>query len=95
MVLLDEQIENIQSKLQLLLKRQEHITKENKRFQKENEQLKEQLALKSELVIQLQHKLDAVNLNAGNVSTHLKKDLEKRINVYLKEIDKCLALLNT
>ena len=39
--------------------------------------------------------MDVVKLGSGNLNEAEKNALSKRIDVYLKEIDKCLALLNT
>jgi hypothetical protein len=43
---------------------------------------------------QLQPHADAVRLEAGLLQDEEKKELTKRIDAYIKEIDQCLALLN-
>ena len=50
---------------------------------------------KQELVQTLQQQMDVAKLGSGNLNEAEKNALGKRIDTYLKEIDKCLALLNT
>ena len=95
MVDLDLQIKSIQDKLQLLLKQQAVLQKENQRLKKELEKATADLTEKQELVQNLQQQMDVVKLGSGNLNEAEKNALGKRIDVYLKEIDKCLALLNT
>jgi len=87
------QLKRIQDKLQQLLK--QHVA-----LQKENNQLKEDLTQTKELALtQRQHidnlkqQMDVLKLHAGDMSEADKKELEKRINGYLKEIDRCIAML--
>ena len=91
---IEQQIQNINDKVQQLLKKQQAFVKDNHRLQKENERLQQQITMRSEQINRLQQKNDAIKLNAGSMNDDVKKDLEKRITVYLKEIDNCLALLN-
>lgn len=92
---LDRHIKNIQEKLQQLLRHQQVLVKENQRLEKELEKSKQLLQEKEETVAILRQQLDALKLSAVAQSPEEKALLEKRINGYLKEIDKCLALLNT
>lgn len=95
MVDLDLHIKAIQDKLQLLLKAHQLLVKENLRLQKELEKSQQQVIQRDELVHSLQQQVDALKLGTTAHSPEEKALLEKRINGYLKEIDKCLALLNT
>jgi len=92
---LDLHIKNIQEKLQQLLRNQQVLVKENQRLTKELEKSKQSLLEKEETVAMLRQQLDALKLGTTAQSPEEKAMLEKRINGYLKEIDKCLALLNT
>jgi lipid II:glycine glycyltransferase (peptidoglycan interpeptide bridge formation enzyme) len=92
---LDLQIKNIQEKLQQLLKQQAVLKKDNQRLQKELEKAEALNEEKQGLLQSLQQQLDAVQLGSGKLDETEKNALSKRIDVYLKEIDKCLALLNT
>jgi chromosome segregation ATPase len=95
MVNLEQQIKSIQDKLQLLLKQQALLQKENQQLKKE---LEKQTALTEEkqaLVLSLQQQVDVVKMGSGSLNEAEKAALSKRIDGYLKEIDQCLALLNT
>jgi hypothetical protein len=91
---LEIQLKRIQDKLQLLLK--EHAT-----LQKENALLKDQLSNSEKQTAALHQNMDALKqqvdvlkLSNGEMSEADKKQFEKRINVYLKEIDRAIALLS-
>ena len=95
MVDLDLQIKSIQDKLQQLLKQQAMLQKENQRLKKELEKATLLTVEKQELMQTLQQQMDVAKLGSGNLNEAEKNALGKRIDTYLKEIDKCLALLNT
>lgn len=92
---MQEQIQRIEDKVQQLLKEYQFAQKEISRLQKENDRLTDQLHTQTEHAHQLSRRLDAVKLNSTGLEEGAKKDLEKRINTYLKDIDKCLALLHS
>lgn len=95
MVNLEQQIKSIQDKLQQLLKQQALLQKENQQLKKE---LEKQTALTTEkqgMVLSLQQQVDVVKMGSGFLDEAEKAALSKRIDGYLKEIDQCLALLNT
>ena len=95
MVDLDLQIKSIQAKLQQLLKQQAVLQRENQRLKKELDKATGLLEEKQSVMQSLQQQMDVVKLGSGNLNEAEKNALSKRIDVYLKEIDKCLALLNT
>ena len=95
MVDLDLQIKSIQDKLQQLLKQQAVLQRENQRLRKELDKATGLLEEKQSLMQSLQQQMDVVKLGSGNLNEAEKNALGKRIDIYLKEIDKCLALLNT
>jgi chromosome segregation ATPase len=91
---LSQQIQNVTDKVQLLLKQYHDAQKEVQKLSKENSSLKNLVEEKNQQTLQLQQKVEALRLTSVSLNDDVKKDLEKRINVYLKEIDNCLALLN-
>lgn len=95
MVDLSVQIRSIQDKLQQLLKQQALVQKENQQLKKELERWQAQNEEKESRILALQNQLDAVKLGALSLNETEKTALGKRIDGYLKEIDKCIALLNT
>ena len=92
---MQEQIQRIEIKVQQLLKEYNTSQKEIQRLQKENENLSRQLQTQTEQAKQLHQKVDAQTFSSSNMEDKAKKDLEKRINTYLKDIDKCLSLLHS
>ena len=91
---LELQLTNLQNKLQLLLKQSQHLIKENINLKNEKEQLVEALNKKDEAMQKMQQQIDALKFN-NVMDEDEKKHLEKRIDEYLREIDKCLSILNT
>lgn len=86
-------LKNVQEKIQLLVKQQANLKKENGK-------LKEELQAATSNNKELQQKLDEfqqqvsiLKMNASSLGDSDKKELEKRINLYIKEIDRCIASL--
>jgi hypothetical protein len=89
----EQHLKRIQDKLQQLLRQYAALQKENGLLKDELEKGKEQSLLHQQSVIHLKQQVDVLKLNAGEMKEADKKEIEKRINSYLKEIDKCIALL--
>lgn len=90
---LNAHIKRIQEKLQRLLKQYNELQKENKQLKKELE-TSSKLSLHQQQTMEiLKQQLEVVKISSGNWDEHDKKEFEKRINHYIKEIDKCIALL--
>lgn len=85
----------IEEKVLQLLKQYQQIQKENQQLLKESKSTKAQLENVTTEKNRLLQQVDAMKINGSTMEVSSKKDLEKRINLYLKEIDHCLALLNT
>ncbi len=95
MVDLESQIKNVQEKLHQLLRQQQLLQKENQRLRREVDRATQLSQEKEDLAMLLQEQMDALKLgNSSSRSEEERTALEKRIDGYLKEIDKCLALLN-
>ena len=93
---------DINSLLQTLQVRLQQLIKNYQQMQKENVQLKKNLAKKDAEAIELKEKfqkfeqqMDVLKLSKSGIDETEKVLLEKRIDIYLKEIDKCLVLLNS
>ena len=85
----------IEEKVLQLIKQYQQIQKENQQLLKETKSTKAQLESVTTEKNRLLQQVDAMKINGSTMEESSKKDLEKRINLYLKEIDHCLALLNT
>jgi chromosome segregation ATPase len=91
---LDTQLKTIQGKLQQVLKQYLHLQKENAQLKKELSKTQQNNSEKTEQLQTLQQQVDVLKLGVSGWNEHEKAELEKRIDVYLKEIDKCISLLN-
>lgn len=91
---MDDQIQRIEDKVLLLLKEYNLARKEIQRLQKENNRLNELVQAYNNAADKLNQK-DVLKLNSGTLTSEAKKELEKKIDTYLKDIDKCLALLHS
>ncbi len=89
------QIQRIEEKVQQLLKDYAVLQKENLRHEKENSRLSKELQTKSDQIVNLQQKIDSLRLANPIMEESSKKELEKRIEIYIKEIDRCLELLHS
>jgi hypothetical protein len=92
--LLDEQLKRVNEKLQQLLKQYQALQKENAKLKQEVSQSLNKHQLLSEELDKLQQKTEILKMSKGEMSEPEKKVFEKRINGYLKEIDRCIGLLN-
>lgn len=95
MVDLDLQIKNIQDKLQQLLRQQALLQKENQKLKKDLEKMMLDNGEKEQSLQAIRQQVDVIKMGSGNLNDAEKIALGKRVDGYLKEIDKCLALLNT
>ena len=89
----EQHLKRIQDKLQQLLKQYSFLQKENNQLKDELDKSKQQTILQQQNISTLKQQVDVLKLNAGEMNEGDKKDFEKRINSYIKEIDKCIALL--
>ena len=87
------QIKRIQQKLQQLLKQYDDLRRENRQLSKELQRSKEQISQQKQTVDTLKQQVEVLKISSGNWNEKDKKEFEKRINFYLKEIDRCIALL--
>ncbi|MEQ1677742.1 MAG: hypothetical protein ABL876_13620 [Chitinophagaceae bacterium] len=89
----EEQLKRIQEKLQQLLKQHTAVQKENTRLKEELQAVQDKVLAQQKNADELKQQVSILKLNAGEMSAADKKEFEKRINGYLKEIDRCIAQL--
>jgi hypothetical protein len=86
-------IKELQSTLQTLLKKYNSLKRENEHLKKLNDELRNQLSEKEKLIEASEEKLATTNfIEYNEESKHL---LHEKIDIYLRDIEKCLTLLNT
>ena len=91
---IDIHIKNIQSKLQLLLKKYATVEKENIKLTKENESYKSYEKNLIEKLNLLEQQVNILKASAGELEGKEKSAFEKSINKYIKSIEKCIGMLN-
>jgi hypothetical protein len=91
---LETHIKRIQEKLQHLLRRHHDLQKENIQLKKELEISVKQSSQHQQTIETLRQQVEVLKITSSNWNENDKKEFEKRINQYIKEIDKCIALLS-
>ena len=86
-------LKRIQEKIQHLLKQQNALQKENLLLKEELNDQKQQVIGHQQNVETLRQQVEVLKLTSGEMSEADKKEFEKRINGYLKEIDRCISML--
>jgi uncharacterized phage infection (PIP) family protein YhgE len=91
---LEQHIKRINDKLQHLLKNYQLLQKENSRQSELIMQLKEAKEKDNQQIATLQEKISILKAATGKMNETDKKEFEKNINQYIREIDKCIGLLS-
>lgn len=89
----EQHLKRIQEKLQQLLKQYAALQKDNTRLTGELNSAQQKIAAQQKNADELKQQVSVLKLSVGEMSEADKKEFEKRINGYLKEIDRCIALL--
>jgi phage tail tube protein FII len=91
---LEVQLKRIQDKLQQVLKDHSALQKENLRLKEELDKNRTQSFVNQQTIEDLKQQVDVLKITSGDWDQNDKKEFEKRINSYIKEIDRCIALLS-
>lgn len=91
---LETQLKRIQDKLQQVLKEYAALQKENLRLKEELDKNRTQSFAHQQNIEELKQQVDVLKITSGDWDPNDKKEFEKRINSYIKEIDRCIALLS-
>ena len=88
-------VNNIEVKLGKLIAKYQQVRQEKLILQQENEGFVASLKLKEIEILNLQEKVKLMNISKSvDASKQEVKDTRLKINEYVREIDKCIALLN-
>ncbi len=90
----EEQLKRIQEKLQQLLKQHTAVQKENYRLKEDTAAAQEQLVRQKKSMDELKQQVSILKMGTNEMNDADKKEFEKRINGYLKEIDRCITLVS-
>jgi hypothetical protein len=88
-----DHIQRIQEKLVHLVDKYQDLQKENARLKKDLEETKEVAEVLKEKNDQITLQLNMLRATESEDAKEAKSALEKKINEYIKEIDKCIAQL--
>lgn len=91
---LQENIGRIQQKLKTLLQEHYALQKDNERLRRELSVVKMQESVQLTLIEQLQQQVEVLHVTSIRLSEEEKKNIEKKINQYIREIDRCVSLLS-
>jgi Zn-dependent oligopeptidase len=90
----ETQLKRVHEKILLLMKQYQSLQKENERLKEDLKKMQvrnETVSLDAE---KIRHQADVFKLSGRGLEESDKKMLEKRLNQYVREIDKCIALLH-
>ncbi len=87
------QLKRIQEKLQQLLKQYNALQKENASLRENLATTKDEHNKNYQKLEALTQQVDILKLAASNMSDKDKNEFEKRLNNYIKEIDRSISLL--
>jgi chromosome segregation ATPase len=92
---IENQILSIEKKLVKLVDQQDNLKQTNVSLRKENEDLKALVSKQTEQISELENKIKMLKIaksleQTGEGNTEVKR----KITEFVKEIDKCIALLN-
>ena len=91
---LEAHIKSVNEKLQLLLKKHAALKKENDTLKEELSNFKEKEVEYKYALHELDQKVIILKAASGQMPEADQKEFEKRVNQYIKEIDKCIGLLS-
>lgn len=89
----EEHLKRIQDKVQQLLKQHIILQKENQSLKVELDKIKKEASQFRENSETLKQQVEILKYSNGDMSDEDKKQFEKRINSYIKEIDRCITML--
>lgn len=90
----EQQLKRIQDKVQQLIKSNHLLQQENEQLRKDLRTAAEGQELYKSRMDTLEEKVAAIKIATGQLNESDKKDVEKRLNHYLKEIDRCITMLS-
>jgi hypothetical protein len=91
---INDHIKNVNSKLQLLLKQYQAMQHQNMQLSKMVEEFAVKDKAQKETIDAMKQEQLILKASIDKMDEGEKKELEKKINGYLKNIDKCISLLS-
>ena len=89
----EQQIQQIYQKLQQLLKKHAALQKEKDQLQAQLSTVRSENKQQLQAIELLQQKVQVLQAAKGEMNGEEKKAFEKRLAQYIREIDRCIAML--
>ena len=89
----DEHLQRIRVKLQQLLKQQASLLKENQHLREEVRSLQHERTRTATELDELRQKTEVWKYSQNDLDETEKKLMEKKLALYIREIDRCIAML--
>lgn len=90
----EQSLQRINDKLQQVAQRYQVLHKENLQLTRDLKVLKEKEESREKKISELELKIAAFKTATGRLDESEKKEIDKRLNHYIREIDRCIALLS-
>jgi len=90
----DQQFNIVNEKLQQLLRQYNRLQKEADKLREELQEARNKEAETRQRMEELQMQVSILRAAAGDMNEKDKKEFERKINQYIREIDKCIAYLS-
>ena len=90
----ENQLKRIMDKFQLLARHLHQLQKENGKLRDEQLQLTTRIHVLSQELEKSHQQAAVIRLSGTGINTEEKKILEKRLSQYVREIDRCITILN-
>lgn len=94
-------MDNLETNSKVVLDKLQQLLKKHMTLQKENEGLKNDLAVLQNkeydyklAIDELHQKVNILQASSGQMTHKDQKEFEKKISQYIKEIDKCIGILS-
>ncbi|MFM7645706.1 MAG: hypothetical protein ACKO41_03235 [Sphingomonadales bacterium] len=87
------ELQRIKQKLKQLIEQHHALQNEKRRLTTEIEKIREALSVQQQQNQGLSDQLSAAKVNTSNLDKEEKAAIEKKINHYIKEIDRCIGQL--
>ena len=88
------QLKSIHSKLQQLLKEHQSLLRENQQLKQELDDIRDQYQQQQDSMNSLEQQVQVLKYTGGEMSETERKEFEKKINSYVREIDRCITMLS-
>ena len=88
------QIVRIANKIKLLLKNQEQLRRENDKLKSSVTIKDQEIVILKESLARVDEKLSVLEAASGKMEGKSKQEFEKKINQYIRDIDKIIVHLN-